>query len=318
MTPIRANRSESLAAFAAAFPDDAACVRHVFEARFGEGTVCRACLRPARWKQGRGKRFESTCCHHELTVTAGTFLSHCHAPLTRVFYAVLLAALFDGKISANALARQLGVTVKTAWRLSDRIRAQMSLLARPVSLPYRGKVYVDEMRLARVASRQGPARPAIIFGITDRRDSTFFRLPDRRADTICAVVERTVAPGAEVVADGFPSYDRLASRGFRLSRVIHSTGMWKNGNGDTSSPIESRWAEVRKRIERVHQRVYVEHLWKYLGQLSFILSCRKSGESPFWKAISRFPEFSEASLARARASIDLTVAGGLGEVASDP
>jgi transposase len=305
MTAIPRRSSESLSAFNAAFPDDAACVRHIFDARYGQGTSCRTCGRPARWKQGRGKRFESACCHYELTPTAGTFLSHSHAPLTRAFYAILLVSIFDGQISANVLARQLGVTVKTAWRLADRIRVQMSLLARPVTLPYGGTVFVDEMHLGRVISRAGVAKPAIIFGITDGRDCTFFCVPNRKADTLCAVVERMVLPETRIVVDGFSAYNRLADRGYRLSRVIHSKGMWKNASGDSTSLIERRWVSVRERIERVHQRVYAEHLWKYLGQLSFILSCRKEGQSPFWSSISSFPDLSDAALAGARDGIDL-------------
>ena len=194
--------------------------------------------------------------------------------------------------------------MKTAWRLADRMRAHMAMLSEPQATRYQGKVYVDEMRL-RCADATGASKPTSIFGITDGLMTTFYCVPDRKSATLCGLIERIVAPGSEIVADGFSSYDRLERSGYRMSRVNHTSGMWKNERGDTTAPIETRWREVRRRIERVHQRVYSEHLWKYLGQLSFILHCRKRGLSPFWASLSRFPEFSADRLQAAASAIDL-------------
>ena len=303
--PNSLSRPESLVEFLAAFPNDSACARHVFDVRFGQGTVCPRCGKPARWQIARRRRMESRCCHFEMTPCAGTLLDGSHAPVTRFLHALLLTAVLDGRLSANELARHLGTTVKTAWRMSDRIRAHMAMLSEPGAARYDGKVYVDEMHLRCVSDLTGAHKSVSIFGITDGVNTTFYCVPDRKAVTLCGIIERIVAPGSEIVADGFASYDRLAGSGYRLSRVKHSLGMWKNDRGDTTAPIETRWREVRRRIERVHQRVYSDHLWKYLGQLSFILHCRKLGISPFWAALAQFPEFSPVTLDAAAKTIDL-------------
>lgn len=299
------SRPESLAAFLAAFPNDDACASHVFNVRFCQGTVCPRCGKPAQWKTARRRRMESRCCHFEMTPCAGTLLDGSHAPVTRFLHALLLTAVLDGRLSANELARHLGTTVKTAWRISDRIRAHMAMLSGPDTARYDGKVYVDEMHLRCVNDQTGVRKSVSIFGITDGINTTFYCVPDRKAVTLCGLIERIVAPGSEIVADGFASYDRLAGSGYRLSRVKHSLGMWKNDRGDTTAPIETRWREVRRRIERVHQRVYSDYLWKYLGQLSFIMHCRKLGISPFWASLARFPEFSPDTLHAAAKAIDL-------------
>ena len=297
---------ETFADFQRVFPDEASCVRHLFAARYGDGTRCPRCGRSAKWRQKSSRRsFRSICCRDELSPTVGTFLSHSRVPLRTSLYAVLLTAIFDGRLSSIFLAKQTGLGRPAAWALSDRIRVQMALLALRAAAPYSGKVFVDEMLLKTVRRRSGArSDPAIIFGITDGVRPSFFCVPDRKGDTLAGVIASVVTPGTTIVCDGYASYDRLAKRGYGLSRVIHSRGLWKNVHGDTTAPIEQLWTGVRRRLERVHQQVAREHLWKYLGQFAFIAHCRKLGISPFWTTISAFPDVSPRSLARAEATID--------------
>ena len=298
---------ESLKAFDAAFPDDASCRQHIFEVRYGQGTVCRLCGKPARWRPKPKRRtFISGCCHFEISPTSGTFLSATIAPIRLSLYALLLTSILDGQITTVFLAKHLGVDPATALRISSRIRTQMSLLHLERAVPYSGKVYVDEMSLTNLSRGSGPhIRGAVVFGITDGTRPAFYCVPNRKASTLCEIICRHVMTGTTIVADGYASYNRLARMGYRLSRVIHTRGMWKNEHGDSSAHIENCWREVRQRIENVHQRVDTNYLWSYLGQLSFILHCRNIGRSPFWSALARFPTHTPENLATAKRAIDL-------------
>ena len=248
----------------------------------------------------------SSCCRFEISPTSGTFLSSIKVPLKLFLYSLLLTSILDGKLSTAFLSKHLGISLPAALRVTGKIRAQMCLLGHQSASRYSGKVYVDEMMIRNLS--QGTARHlrgTIVLGITDGVRPSFYCIRNRKASTLSEVIRSAVAPGTEIVVDGYASYDGLTRQGYRLSRVIHSRGLWKNENGDSSAYIENCWREVRQRIENVHQRVDTNFLWSYLGQLSFILHCRTIGRSPFWSALDRFPAHTPETLAIAKKAIDL-------------
>ena len=304
---LRPHRSvESFSTFEAAFPDENACVEHLFRVRFGPRPVCQICARVARWRRvPRARAFRSRCCGQHVSVAMGTFLAHTQISLKQFFYAVYLISLFEGRLSANAIARQVGVSSVSGVSILDRIRAHMSLLSMTQRSEFSGKVYVDEMRVRCDASGAGRrATSAIVFGVTDGERYSLYCVPNRKAATLRDIVVRAIAPGTRIVADSWRSYNCLTRYGYSLSRLNHRRGEWKNRAGDSTAFIETCWREVRERIDRVHKGVPSANLWKYLGQLQFFLNCRSAGLSPFWTAIHCFPPYTREALTEAKGFID--------------
>ena len=58
-------------------------------------------------------------------MTAGTAMHRCKLPLTTWFRAAHLMATHSNGLSARQLADQLGVTYKTAWLLTQKLRRAM-------------------------------------------------------------------------------------------------------------------------------------------------------------------------------------------------
>src|SRR5918912_2383417 len=80
-------------------------------------------------------------CHYHFSVTAGTIFHDTHLPLWKWFLAVYLIVESKKGISANQLKRMIGVSYKTAWYLSHRIRAALNEVDAQL---LRGIVEVDE------------------------------------------------------------------------------------------------------------------------------------------------------------------------------
>jgi transposase-like protein len=110
-------------------------------ARFGSEDKARAYLERLRWPDGvrcprcdaskgisriekRGQ-FDCDSCGYQFSVGAGTILHASHLPLWKWLLAVYVMCESDSGVSANQLKRMLGVSYKTAWYLSHRIRAAM-------------------------------------------------------------------------------------------------------------------------------------------------------------------------------------------------
>ncbi len=108
----------------ARFPDEDACWRHLEAARWPDGVVCPACRavgssapwtpRPRRWQCGR--------CGAQFRATHGTPLQGTHLELRTWFHAAHLVLGLGYEVSSLRLARELGVTKKTALRMAATLR----------------------------------------------------------------------------------------------------------------------------------------------------------------------------------------------------
>ena len=108
----------------ARFPDEDACWRHLEAARWPDGVVCPACRavgssapwvpRLHRWQCGR--------CGAQFRATHGTPLQGTHLELRTWFHAAHLVLGLPYEVSSLTLARELGVTKKTALRMAATLR----------------------------------------------------------------------------------------------------------------------------------------------------------------------------------------------------
>src|SRR3954469_10142152 len=133
--PQRARSSDStysLMEFMREFPDDAACLEHLWRTRYspdGTHAECPKCERTRVFKryatkQGR-QAWTCTGCGHHVHPTAGTIFHKSSTSLQLWFYAMYLMASTRCGISAKHLERELGVNYKTAWRMLNKIRNEL-------------------------------------------------------------------------------------------------------------------------------------------------------------------------------------------------
>ena len=110
-------------------------------AAFGSDEKCRAYLEQLRWPEGvrcprcdadkgisrleRRGQFDCNSCSYQFSVRVGTVLQDSQLPLWKWVLAVFVMAESEEGISANQLKQVLGVSYKTAWYLSHRIRSSM-------------------------------------------------------------------------------------------------------------------------------------------------------------------------------------------------
>src|SRR5665213_3689719 len=156
--PVRADSSESrfsVMEFMGQFPDDDACMLHLWRTRYspdGEHAECPRCKVTRTFKHyANGDRRQSwtcTTCGLHVHPTAGTIFHKSSTSLHLWFYALFLITSTRCGISAKQLERELGVTYKTAWRMFNIIRN--SLMSQDnLSVVLAGDVEMDETYLTR-------------------------------------------------------------------------------------------------------------------------------------------------------------------------
>ncbi len=221
----------------------------------------------------RPQPYWCSACRRHFSVRTGTVMACSNIPLGKWLLAAYLLTTRTFGISSAQLARDLGVTHRTAWFLSHRIRAAWA-----TSVPkFEGPVEVDETWIGgRMRNRHGRDRRrdptshlTIVAGARDRktRRVSMAVVASRAQSELLPFVHARTARGARIYTDDLTSYRSITYwLPVRHSIVSHASGEYVRGRVTTNA-IESVWAMLK----RMHKGVYiwwsVKHLPRYLTEL---------------------------------------------------
>lgn len=226
-------KARSLSEFQREFPDEARCAVFLFERRWPEGFVCPVCgaCRVAVLKS-RPRLYECLACGRQTSITAGTVMHRTKLPLTSWFWAAHLMTTHSNGMSARQLEDQLGVTYKTAWLLTQKLRRAM---VDPDRALLEGVVEVDQteipFRQGDAVFARGNAGKILVIGAVEvidresgqakprRKHANYLdtrsgrirlaMIADNSAASIEAFVRGNVKRGTTLLTDGHKSYPGL-------------------------------------------------------------------------------------------------------------
>ena len=226
-------RTRSLSEFQKAFSDEASCIAFLFKRRWLDGFVCPVCgKRRVAVPKSRPRLFECLDCGRQTSITAGTAMHRSRLPLTAWFWAAHLMTTYSNGMSARQLEDQLGVTYKTAWLLTQKLRRSMvdpdrELLEGVVEvdqaeIPFRegdaffepviaGKILVIGAVevIERDTNRAKPRRKHAKYLDTRSGRIRLAMIADNSAASIEAFVKANVKCGTTLLTDGHASYPGL-------------------------------------------------------------------------------------------------------------
>lgn len=279
------------------FPDDEACLGHIFNVRFGERHVCRACGVESTFHRMTNRRaWACSACGDHVYPTAGTIFQDTRTPLQVWFYAIYLFVTTRHGVSGKELQRQLGVTYKTAWRIGHKIREQMEksdfqgLLSGHVEAD---EAYVGGKRPGGKRDR-GAAGKTIVMGMKERGGAIRAEvIEDVKKPTLRKVVNENVEKGATVSTDELMSYGLLTDDGYKHGRVTHSQKDWAHydyrvGEVISTNGVENFWKLFKHSVRSTHIHVSQQHMPKYLGEFTFRQNYRAEVNRMFDRLIARF------------------------------
>src|SRR5882724_5919873 len=112
----------------ASMPTEQQCREYMEKSRWGNDPFCPHCssTKPYRLKDGKTYRCSSAKCRKDFTVTVGTVFENSKVKLSSWLMAAYILGGHRKGISSLQLARDLGVTQKTAWFINHRLRYAMN------------------------------------------------------------------------------------------------------------------------------------------------------------------------------------------------
>jgi transposase len=299
--PKRAKSSDStfsLMEFMREFPDDAACLEHLWRSRYspdGEHAECPKCdrervFRRYQTKQGR-QSWTCTGCGHHVHPTAGTIFEGSSTSLHLWFYAMYLMASTRCGISAKQLERELGVAYRTARRMMNRIRNKLMAddgksLFGDVEIDetsWGGRPRYTQTRTEAAAFRE--AKPTVL-GMVERGGRVRARvIPSRRGYALSREVRANVNPTSMIFTDDWQAYKPLR-REFLDHRIInHSTGAYVDGDVHTNT-IEGFFGNMKTGMRGAYKKVSSRWLQSYVDEYAWRYNHR-NGRAMFKALVER-------------------------------
>lgn len=255
------------------FPDDDACLEHLFQVRHGgKDAECTRCGAIGLFKK-LTKQPAYTCqCGQHIHPMVGTPFHKSHTPLQKWFYAMYLFTTTRHGVPAKELQRQLAVNYKTAWRMGHEIRKYLSYV--DGDPPLSGHVEVDETFIGGRSKGRGKAaqlkNKTVVMGMTERGGDIITRvIDDTRSHTVGKHIIENVKPGTVVTTDEASHYRVLKYVGYPAHQTVnHSKDEWARGAHHTNT-IEAFWSILKRSIKGTHVQVSKEHMPKYLAEFEF-------------------------------------------------
>jgi len=252
-----------------------------------EGPVCPHCGGVERISKMQGKStrvgaYKCYQCRKPFTVKIGTIFESSHVKMHLWLQAMYLIAGSKKGISSNQLHRILGVTLKTAWFMSHRIREAMREGELAPFGSGGGSVEVDETYIGREPgvekAKGGVAHKMKVLSLVDRNSgrARSMVVDDTTAATVAPLVEANIVAEARLLTDQSKIYKQVGSKFAEHGIVNHQIGEYVSFTNPTvhTNTIEGYFSIFKRGMKGIYQHCSKKHLHRYLAEFDFRYSNR--------------------------------------------
>ena len=268
---------------------DADKAREYLEAlRWANGVTCPHCGSiGAHYKlQGKATRpgvYKCVDCSDQFTVTVGTVFERSKIALNVWLQAVHLMCASKKGISAKQLERMLGVTYKTAWFMSHRIREAMTsspdgLLGSGGGTVEADETYWGNSHQSKIGKHFGATRGGAlkekVFALVERDGKArTFHVQSITSKSLKQVMDKHVSKDANLMTDEAQFYKSIGKEYASHEAVKHSVKEYARGNVSTNR-VEGYFSIFKRGLVGTFHHVGEQHMQRYCNEFDFPYNTR--------------------------------------------
>jgi transposase-like protein len=226
-------------------------------------------------------------CRKQFSVKVGSIFEDSPIPLSKWLPTMWMLVNCKNGVSSYEIARDIGVTQKTAWFMLHRLR--LAIQSKSFNR-LDGQVEIDETfiggkarnmhkgkRARVIGGKRGMAGKVAVMGLLARHGERGSQVitkivPNVRRRVMGVEVMKHVEPQSEVFTDALASYDSL--RGDYVHKVIDHAECYAKGNVHTNG-LENFWSLLKRAIKGTYVSVEPFHLFRYLDEQVYRFNNRK-------------------------------------------
>lgn len=270
------------------------CIAYLEKLRWGKKPRCVHCGSDKVYKRGQSIKWHCNNCNKDGSVLYDTIFEGTRLPLPKWFEIILYINHAKMGVAAAEIARNTGVTYKTAWYCAMRTRCAM--IDNEIRLEgmvefdesyfggkarKRKKISENSPSLADVHIKRGRGTNRVpVVGAVEKKGRVYVKIIEKLTGrNLLAMLKKTVNTKESVVfTDDFRSYKAFDDVTARMV-IKHSEGY---GSGvKTINTIEGFWSLMKNGIRGNYRAISKKYLPFYLAEYSYKYNNRHLRKSSF-------------------------------------
>jgi transposase-like protein len=274
------------------FQNDDKAREYLEKLRWPEGPICPHCGSIGKHYQLEGKAhrpglWKCVDCRDQFTVTVGTVFERSKIPLSKWLMVVYLLCASKKGMSSHQLHRMLGVTYKTAWFMTHRIREAMKSNPKGLLGSGGGTVEADETfwlnskrsKKGRAYKGRGFEHKEKIVSLVERNGQVrSFHVPQVNAANLRPILKANMAADAHLMTDEHNAYFRLGKEFASHSVVKHGKKEYVRGKAHTNT-VEGYFSLLKRGLIGTYHHVGARHLQRYVTEFDFRYNNRETTDA---------------------------------------